>query len=74
MATGSRWFPSQCGPMREGGEAMHSFTPRGVCSRHIAFELDGDAPKENDDILFDIRGAAGTSEPVDVTFSMMQFK
>ena len=22
---------------------MHSFTPRGVCSRHIAFELDGDA-------------------------------
>ena len=39
-----------------------------------AFELDGDAPKENDDILFDIRGAAGTSEPVDVTFSMMQFK
>ncbi len=29
--------------MREGGEAMHSFTPRGVCSRHIAFELDGDA-------------------------------
>lgn len=39
-----------------------------------AFELDGDAPKENDDILFDIRGASGTSEPVDVKFSLMQFK
>lgn len=39
-----------------------------------AFELDGGTPKEKDDILFDIRGAAGSSEPVDVTFSVMQFK
>lgn len=39
-----------------------------------AFELDGDAPMENDNLLFDIRGAAGTSAPVDVTFSLMQFK
>lgn len=39
-----------------------------------AFELDSGTPKEKDDILFDIRGAAGTSEPVDVKFSVMQFK
>ena len=39
-----------------------------------AFELNGGTPEEKDNILFDIRGAAGTSEPVDVTFSVMQFK
>lgn len=39
-----------------------------------AFEQDGGAPKENDDLLFDIRGASGTSGTVDVTFSLMQFK
>lgn len=39
-----------------------------------AFEQDGGAPKENDDLLFDIRGASGTSGAVDVTFSLMQFK
>ena len=39
-----------------------------------AFELDSGTPKEKDDILFDILGAAGTSEPVDVKYSVMQFK
>lgn len=39
-----------------------------------AFELDGGTPMEKDDLLFDIRGAAGTSAPVDATFSLMQFK
>lgn len=39
-----------------------------------AFELNGGTSEEKDNILFDIRGAAGTSEPVDVTFSVMQFK
>ena len=39
-----------------------------------AFELDGGTPKENDGLLFDIQGAAGTSGAVDVTFSLMQFK
>lgn len=39
-----------------------------------AFELDGGTPMEKNDILFDVRGAAGSSEPVDVTFSVMQFK
>ncbi len=39
-----------------------------------AFEQDGGASKENDDLLFDIQGAAGTSGAVDVTFSLMQFK
>lgn len=39
-----------------------------------AFELDSGTPKEKDDILFDIRGADGSSEPVDVKFSVMQFK
>lgn len=39
-----------------------------------AFELDGGTPMEKNDILFDIRGAAGSSEVVDVTFSVMQFK
>lgn len=39
-----------------------------------AFELDGGAPKENDGLLFDIQGAAGTSGAVDAAFSLMQFK
>lgn len=39
-----------------------------------AFELDGGTPMEKDDLLFDIRGAAGISGTVDVTFSLMQFK
>lgn len=39
-----------------------------------AFEMDGDAPEENRDLLLDIRGAAGTSGAVDVKFSVMQFK
>lgn len=39
-----------------------------------AFEQDGGTPMENDGLLFDIQGAAGTSGAVDVTFSLMQFK
>lgn len=39
-----------------------------------AFELDSSATKENSDILFDIRGASGTSGAVDVKFSLMQFQ
>ncbi len=39
-----------------------------------AFEQDGGSPMEKDDLLFDIRGASGTSGTVDVTFSLMQFK
>lgn len=39
-----------------------------------AFELDGGTPKENDELLFEILGAAGTSGQVDATFSLMQFE
>ena len=39
-----------------------------------AFELDSNTSEENAGLLFDIRGAAGTSEPIDVEYSLMQFK
>lgn len=39
-----------------------------------AFEQDSGTPEEKGNLLFDIRGAAGTSGTVDVTFSLMQFE